>query len=84
MHYVTNTGVVCTTQVEQKLISCPKILWAMQCISMLQSNMVQTVTQVIKIGDLQNVHRSSEVKLQCCWIQDSLINKKVQFKSSMY
>lgn len=55
MHYVTNTGVVCTTQVEQKLISCPEILWAMQCIKllMLQSNMVQTVTQVIKIGDFK-------------------------------
>lgn len=53
MHYVTNTGVVCTTQVEQKLISCPEILWAMQGILMLQSNMVQTVTQVIKIGDFK-------------------------------
>lgn len=30
MHYVTNTGVVCTTQVVQKLISCPEILWAMR------------------------------------------------------
>ena len=27
-----NTGVVCTTQVEQKCSSCPKILWATQCI----------------------------------------------------
>ena len=53
MHYVTNTGVVCTTQVEQKLISCPEILCAMQCILMSQSNMVQTVTQVIKIGDFK-------------------------------
>lgn len=53
MHYVTNTEVVCTTQVEQKLISCPEILWAMQCILMSQSNMVQTVTQVIKIGDFK-------------------------------
>lgn len=53
MNYVTNTGVVCTTQVEQKLISCPEILWAMQYILMLQSNMVETVTQVIKIGDFK-------------------------------
>lgn len=58
MHHVTNTGVVCTTQVVQKLITGVVVLKScgpcdMRCILMSQSNMVQTVTQVIKIGDFK-------------------------------
>ena len=54
----TNTGVVCTTQVEQKFISCPKILWAMQCIIINVTKLHGTDQQksAVQVLNVSNVH----------------------------